>query len=94
MNCEDFRERLLRRPDEIDEAMGEHMAVCRGCAGMAEQIGAMDGVLREALAVEVPDNLGQTAALQKMLGAAGVDYFCVHVSDAPVTGAVIAALSL
>ena len=34
------------------------------------------------------------AELKKLLGEAGVDYFCVHVADAPVTGAAIAALSI
>lgn len=34
------------------------------------------------------------AELKKLLDQAGVDYFCVHIDDAPVVGAVIAALSL
>jgi len=34
------------------------------------------------------------AELQKILGEAGIDYFCVHIDDAPVVGAAIAALSL
>jgi hexokinase len=34
------------------------------------------------------------AELQKILEQAGVDYFCVHIDDAPVLGAAIAALSL
>jgi len=34
------------------------------------------------------------AELQQILEQAGVDYFCVHVDDAPVVGAAIAALSL
>ncbi len=32
--------------------------------------------------------------LEKLLEQAGIDYFCVHVDDAPVVGAAIAALSL
>lgn len=34
------------------------------------------------------------AELQRLLEQAGVDYFCVHIDDAPVIGAAIAALSL
>lgn len=34
------------------------------------------------------------AELKKLLDAAAVEYFCVHVDDAPTTGAAIAALSL
>ncbi len=34
------------------------------------------------------------AELKRLLEEAGVDYFCVHVDDAPVTGAAIAAFSL
>ncbi len=34
------------------------------------------------------------AELKQILGQAGVDYFCVHIDDAPVVGAAIAALSL
>ena len=34
------------------------------------------------------------AEMQKILADAGVDYFCVHIDDAPVAGAAIAALSL
>jgi len=34
------------------------------------------------------------AELKSLLEAAGVEYFCVHVDDAPIVGAAIAALSL
>ena len=34
------------------------------------------------------------AGLKHLLDLAGVDYFCVHINDAPVVGAAIAALSL
>jgi hexokinase len=34
------------------------------------------------------------AELKKLLDEAGVEYFCVNVADAPITGAAIAALSL
>jgi hexokinase len=34
------------------------------------------------------------AELEKLLAAAGVEYFCLHVDDAPITGAAIAALSI
>jgi hexokinase len=34
------------------------------------------------------------AELQRILGQAGVDFFCLHIDDAPTVGAAIAALSL
>jgi len=67
MNCDDFRQQLIARPDELDDNMGAHMAACESCLGMATQVQAMDGVLRDALAVEVPQNLGQTVLMQKIL---------------------------
>ena len=67
MNCEDFRQNLLAAPDDMNDAMASHMEACEPCQGVASQMLAMDTVLREAMQVEVPQNLGQTIMLQKIL---------------------------
>ncbi len=67
MNCEDFRQNLLAAPDDMSDAMASHMEACEPCQGVASQMLAMDTVLREAMQVEVPQNLGQTVLMQKIL---------------------------
>jgi len=67
MRCEDFRQQLIREPDEMSDAMASHMESCEPCRAIATQCLAMDDVLREAMAVEVPANLGQTVMMQKIL---------------------------
>ena len=67
MNCEQFRLQLMRDPDTMSDDMSAHMATCAVCQATAMQCMAMDKVLREAMAVEVPANLGQTVFNQKLL---------------------------
>ncbi|MFK7889002.1 MAG: DUF3379 family protein [Gammaproteobacteria bacterium] len=67
MNCEDFRQQLIRNPDDMSDAMASHMESCEPCQATATQCLEMDNVLREAMAVDVPANLGQTVMMQKIL---------------------------
>ncbi|MFK8017783.1 MAG: DUF3379 family protein [Gammaproteobacteria bacterium] len=67
MNCEDFRQQLLSAPDDMSDAMATHMEACEPCQDVASSMLAMDTVLREAMEVEVPQNLGQTVLMQKIL---------------------------
>jgi hypothetical protein len=74
MNCEDFRQQLLRQPDDMSDAMASHMESCEACQAVVMQsfaddspFEAMDNVVREAMQVDVPANLGQTVMMQKIL---------------------------
>lgn len=66
MNCTDYRNRLLAAPHSPTAAMSAHADECEPCATFARDLSAMDAVLHDALAVDVPDNLGQTRLLQKI----------------------------
>ncbi len=71
MNVEEFRQRLVREADNLSEEMLAQMESCEACQAVAEQFlnegSAMDRVVRDAMDVEVPANLGQTVLMQKIL---------------------------
>lgn len=71
MNVEEFRQRLPLEADNLSDEMIAQMESCEECQAIAEQFlsqgSAMDTVVREALDVDVPPNLGQTVLMQKIL---------------------------
>ncbi|MEM6641294.1 MAG: DUF3379 family protein [Pseudomonadota bacterium] len=67
MNCEEFRRQLMRDPETLTDEMAARVEECEVCRSLAEQVMTMDPILREAMAVEVPANLGQTVMMQRIL---------------------------
>ena len=55
MNCSDARFRLAAEPSARDAALDAHLQSCAACSAYAQDMLELDGRLRAALAVPVPD---------------------------------------
>ena len=55
MNCETYREAIAADPSESFAGGAEHSATCEDCSTYRSEIIALDGTIRSALAIDVPE---------------------------------------
>ncbi len=65
MNCLEARRRLATEPGVRDEALGDHLAACEACTAEAARSARLERVLREAVAVPVPEGLASRVLLRQ-----------------------------
>lgn len=58
MNCTKFAQQFGANPEHLDTLMQEHLNTCASCQSLQTELTQFDDVLRSALAIDVPANLG------------------------------------
>ncbi len=61
MNCLDFRKAVGAEPGVTSPERDEHRASCPSCAAYAKEIEVLDGLIVEALRVDIPDREDKAA---------------------------------
>jgi hypothetical protein len=69
MNCIEFRRILLTEPGTADAAFAEHRRNCPDCAEAVERSAHFERRLREAVNIEVPENLASSILLKQSFQA-------------------------
>ncbi len=64
MNCLEFRRRLSTDPGDRDTAIRVHVRDCTACSRWAAQAAHFEGLLHQAMEVEVPENLASRILLR------------------------------
>jgi hypothetical protein len=67
MNCLEFRRRLSTDPEDRDAAIRAHGRDCAACSRWAEESTRFENLLRQAIEVEVPENLASRILLRHAL---------------------------
>jgi len=65
MNCIEFRRLLLTHPGVVDPEFAEHRRSCPDCADAVERSGHFERRLRQAVNVDVPENLASRILLKQ-----------------------------
>jgi hypothetical protein len=65
MNCIEFRRILLADPGAVDAAFAEHRRSCAECADAVERSTRFEQCLREAVSIDVPENLASSILLKQ-----------------------------
>lgn len=69
MNCLEFRRAYTSDPGQQDADVLSHGRTCPDCAAFVERMTAFEAGLREAVAVDVPEDLDSRIALRRSLEA-------------------------
>lgn len=69
MNCIEFRRTLLTDPGRVDAEFTEHRRVCTDCADAVERSARFERRLREAVNIDVPENLASSILLKQSFQA-------------------------
>ena len=64
MNCLDFRRKLSADPGDRDAVIRAHAHDCVSCSRWAEELTRFESLLRQAVEVEVPENLASRILLR------------------------------
>jgi hypothetical protein len=67
MNCIEFRQLMLADPYEVNNSAIEHGSNCIGCSRFESEILTLDGTLRHALSVDVPEGFAAKVLLNQSL---------------------------
>jgi hypothetical protein len=65
MNCIEFRRTLLTDPVSLDSEFAEHRRSCRECADAVARSAHFERCLREAVTIDVPENLASRILLKQ-----------------------------
>lgn len=68
MDCLTFRRQMLEDPRRQDEAMRDHEATCRQCAGFARSLRADEALLQDTLNIAPPPELAERIQLAISFG--------------------------